>query len=54
MTLIAEVFPKLHNPKKKVGSMSIKSRFKGSFGKQYGERTQTVLKFASQHLYEIY
>ena len=34
--------------------MSIKSRFKGSFGKQYGTRAQTSLKFACQHLYHIY
>ena len=54
MTLIAEVFPKLRSPKNKVRSMSIKSRFKGSFKKQHGKRAQTLLKFAWQHLYHIY
>ena len=54
MSLIAEVFPKLRSPKNKVRSISIKSRFKGSFGKQHGKRTQTLLKFAWQHLYGIY
>ena len=54
MTLIAEVFPKLRSPRNKVLSMSIKSRFKGSFGKQHDKRAQTFLKFAWQHLYDIY
>ena len=54
MTLIAEVFPKLRTRKNLVRSMSKKSRFKGSFGKQHGKRAQTLLKFAWQHLYHIY
>ena len=54
MTLIVEVFPKLRTPKNMVTSMSKKSRFKGSFGKQHGKRAQTLLKFAWQHLYHIY
>ena len=54
MTLIAEVFPKLRTPKNMVTSMSKKSRFKGSFGKQHGKRAQTLLKFAWQNLYHIY
>ena len=54
MTLIAEVFPKLQTPKYMVTSMSKKSRFQGSFGKQHGKRAQTLLKFAWQHLYHIY
>ena len=54
MTLIAEVFPKLQTPKNMVTSMSKKSRFKGSFGKQHGKRAQTLLKFAWQYLYHIY
>ena len=54
MTLIAKVFPKLGTPKNMVTSMSKKSRFKGSFGKQHGKRAQTLLKFAWQHLYHIY
>ena len=54
MTLTAEVFPKLRSPKNKVRSMSIKSRFKGSFKKQHGKRAQTLLKFAWQNLYHIY
>ena len=54
MTLIAEVFPKLQTPKNMVTSMSKKSRFKGSFGKQHGKRAQTLLKVPWQHLYHIY
>ena len=54
MTLIAEVFPKLRSPKNKVRSMSIKSRFKGSFKKQHGKCAQTLFKFAWQNLYHIY
>ena len=54
MTLIAEVFPKLRSPKNNVRSMSIKSRFKGSFKKQHGKCAQTLLKFAWQNLYHIY
>ena len=34
--------------------MSKKSRFKGSFDKEYGKRTQALLKSASQHLYHIH
>ena len=54
MILIADVFPKLRTPKNLVKSMSKKSRFKGSFGKQHGKRTQRLLKFGSQRLYHIY
>ena len=54
MTLIAEVFPKLRSPKNKVRSMSIKSRFKGSFKKEHGKCAQTLFKFAWLKLYHIY
>ena len=54
MTLIAEVFAKLRTPKYMLTSMSKKSRFKGSFGKQHGQRAKTLLKVACQHLYHIY
>ena len=54
MTLIAEVFPKLKSLKNKVRSMSIKSRFNGSFKKQHGKCVQTLLKFSWQKLYYIY
>ena len=54
MTLIADVFRKLRSPKNKVRSISIKSRFKGSFKKQHGKRAQTLLKFAWQKLCHIY
>ena len=50
----SEVFPKLRSPKNNVRSISIKSRFKGSFAKQHGKRTQALLKFSWQHLYHIY
>ena len=54
MTLIADVFPKLHTQKNLVRSMPKKSHFKGSFGKQHGKRAQTLLKFEWKHLYHIY
>ena len=54
INLIAEVFPNLRSPKNKVKSMSIKSRFKGSFKKQHGKCAQTLFKFACQNLYNIY
>ena len=54
MSVIADVFPKLRTPKNLVRSMSKKSRFKGSFGKQHGKRDQTLLKFEWQHLYHDY
>ena len=44
MTLIAEVFPKLRTPKNMVTSMSKKSRFKGSFGKQHGKRVPNIVE----------
>ena len=53
-TLIAEIFAKLRAAKNMVTSMSKKSRFKRSFGKQHGKRAQTLLKFAWQYLYHIY
>ena len=34
--------------------MSIKSRFRGFFGKQYGKHAQALLKSASQYLYHMY
>ena len=45
MTLIAEVFPKLRSPKNKDRSMSKKSRFKGTFGKQHVNAPKNWLKF---------
>ena len=54
MTLIAEVFSKFRTQQKLVASVPKKSRFKGSFEKQHGKCTQTLLKFAWQNLYHIY
>ena len=34
--------------------MSKEERFRGPFEEQHGKRAQTLLKFASQHLYRIY
>ena len=34
--------------------MSKKSRFRGPFEKQHGKRAQTLLKYASHHLYHIH
>ena len=54
MTVIAQVFSILLTPENMVASMSKKSCFKGSFGKQHGKRPQTLLKFAWQNLCHIY
>ena len=54
MTFIADVFPKLRTQRKLVTSMSIKSRFKGSFPKQHGKRAQILLKFAWMDFCHIY
>ena len=54
MNVIADVFRKLRTPKNLVRSISKKSRFKGSFGKQHGKCAQTLLKFAWQNFYHIY
>ena len=47
-------FPKLRTPQNMVRSISKRSRFEGSFGKQHGKRAKTLLKFEWQHLYHIY
>ena len=54
MTLIADVFPMLRNPKNVVRSMSQKSRFRGPFVKQHRKPVQTRLKHELQDLYDIY
>ena len=54
ITLLAHIFPKLRIPKNIVRSISKKFRFKGSFGKQHGKLSQTLLKFEQQHIYHIY
>ena len=53
MTFIADLFAKLHTPKKVVGYMYKKSRFKGSFDWQHGKRFQTLLRSESHHRYHI-
>ena len=54
MTLIAQIFPTLRTPKNMVRSISKRSRFYWSFGKQHGKRAKTLLKFQWQHPYHIY
>ena len=54
MTLIAQIYPKLRTPKNMVRSISKRSRFYWSFGKQHGKRAKTLLKFQWQHLYHVY
>ena len=54
MTLIGQIFPKLGTPKNMVRSISKRSSFYGSFGKQHGKRAKTLSKFEWQHLYHIY
>ena len=53
MTLIADLFLKLRNPKYVVRSMSKKSRFKGPFDRQHGKGVQTPLRSEPQHRYRI-
>ena len=48
MTLIADLFPKLSTPKNVVRYMSKKSRLKGPFDSQHGNRIQTLLQFERQ------
>ena len=54
VTLIAEVFPKLRAPTNMVKSISKRSGFWGSFGKQHRKRAKILLKFEWQHIYHIY
>ena len=54
MTLIADVFRKLQTTKDDVRQMSKKSRLRRLFNKRNGERSETLLKSAWQHLYFVY
>ena len=54
MTLIADVFPKLHAQKNLVRSTPKKFSFKGSFGEQHGKCAQTLLKCQGHHFYHSY
>ena len=42
MTLLADLFPKLRNPKNEVRYISRKSRFKVPFDRKHGKRVQTL------------
>ena len=53
MTLIADLFPKLHAPKNVDRYISKKSRFKGPFDRQHGKRVETLLRSEPQHCYHI-
>ena len=54
MILMAYIFPKLRTAKDVVREMSKKSRFKRTFNNQNGKQSQTLLRFARQHLHNIY
>ena len=54
MTLIAYFFPKLRTPENVARYMSKKSRFKGPFDRQHGNRIQTLLRSGEQHFYHIF
>ena len=54
MTLLGDVYPKLWTHNNLVRSMPKKSVFKGSFEKQHGKCTQTLLKCQGQLLYHIH
>ena len=53
MTLIADLFAKLHTPKNVVRYMSKKSRFKGPFDRQHGKRVPTLLQSERKNRYHI-
>ena len=53
MTLIADLFMKLHTPENVGSKMSKKSRFKGPFDRQHGKRIQTLLQSERHHHYHI-
>ena len=53
MTFIPDLFANLRIPKNVVRYLSKKSRFKGPFDKQHGERVQTLLRSEPQHRYHI-
>ena len=54
MTLIADLFPKLHPPENVVRYMSEKSRFKGPFDRQHGKLVQTLLRSGQHYFYQIH
>ena len=54
MTLIADLFPKLHIPENGVSYMSKKSSFQGPFARQHVKRVQTLLRSGHQHCYHNY
>ena len=53
MTLIADLFPKLRDPKNVVRYMSKNSRFKVPFDWKHGKRVQTLFQSEPQHRYHI-
>ena len=54
LTLIADVFPKLQNPKNMVRSKSNKSRFRASVEKQHSKCPQKLFNFEGHLLYHIF
>ena len=54
MTLIADLFAKLHPPENVVRYMSKKSRFKGPFDRQHGKLVQTPLRSGQHYFYQIH
>ena len=54
MALTADFLPKLRTPENVARYMSKKSRFKGPFDRQHGERSQTLLRSGQKHCYHIY
>ena len=53
MTLIADLFLKLRTLENVVRYMSKKSRFKGPFDREHGNRVQTLLQSERQHCYHF-
>ena len=54
MRTIANVFPKLPNPKNADRKISKKCRFRVAFNKQHGKRTRTLFKSERREFYHVY
>ena len=51
---MADFLPRLRTPENVARYMCDKSRFKGTFDRQYGKRFHTQLQSGQQHCHHIY
>ena len=54
MTLIADLFPKLHTPENVLRYISKKFSFKGPSARQHVKRVQALFRSGEQRCYHIY